>query len=69
MRCGTLRHYLQAHLAVSDAQSPQTQIDLCAGRSVRFGVVVVKGNAEMLADMVELLGRQGQAAPRALERA
>ena len=28
-----------------------------------------KPEQEMLADMVELLGRQGQAAPRALERA
>ncbi len=63
------RRRLQTHLAVSDAQGPQMQVDLGAGLGIRPGVVVVERYAEMLADMVELLGRQGQAAPCALERA
>ena len=59
---------LDAHLAVGNTQSPQMQINLCAGRGIRTRVMVFQGNAEMLAYMIQLFGGQRQAAACALER-
>ena len=60
---------LDTHLAVGNAQSPQVQINLCAGCGIGPRMMMVQSDAEVFAHMVQLFGWQRQAAARALERA